>query len=68
MHKEVQMKLISIMTACYNEEENVQEVYEAVKAQFSLLPQYAYEHISAIHTQVQRRPLVVEKERINFNS
>lgn len=33
------------MTACYNEEENVQELYEAVKEQFSLLPQYAYEHI-----------------------
>ncbi len=25
------------------------------------------EYIGAIHTQVMRRPLVVEKERINFN-
>ncbi len=39
------MKLISIVTACYNEEENVHELYEQVKAQFAKLPQYRYEHI-----------------------
>lgn len=39
------MKLISIVTACYNEEENVDEIYAQVKAQFALLPQYRYEHI-----------------------
>lgn len=39
------MKLISIVTACYNEEENVDELYAQVKAQFALLPQYRYEHI-----------------------
>lgn len=39
------MKLISIVTACYNEEENVDELYAQVKAQFSLLPEYQYEHI-----------------------
>jgi len=33
------------MTACYNEEENIQEVYEQVKAVFKDLPQYRYEHI-----------------------
>lgn len=39
------MKLISVVTACYNEEENIREVYEQVKAVFSGLPQYRYEHI-----------------------
>ena len=39
------MKLITVMTACYNEEENVREVYEQVKAVFSELPQYKYEHL-----------------------
>ncbi len=38
-------KLISVVTACFNEEENVREVYEQVKAVFADLPQYKYEHI-----------------------
>lgn len=38
-------KLISVVTACFNEEENVREVYEQVKAVFTDLPQYKYEHI-----------------------
>jgi len=33
------MTLISILTACYNEEENVRELYEQVKAVMSALPQ-----------------------------
>ena len=40
-----QKKLISVVTPCYNEEENVEEVYAQVKAVFSDLPQYRYEHI-----------------------
>jgi len=39
------MKLISIVTPCYNEEENVAAVYAQVKAVFAALPQYTYEHI-----------------------
>lgn len=39
------MTLISIMTACYNEEENIQGIYEAVKKEFEALPKYTYEHI-----------------------
>lgn len=38
-------KTISIVTACFNEEENVKELYEHVKAAFIDLPQYEYEHI-----------------------
>lgn len=39
------MKLISVVTACYNEEENVEDLYQQVKAVFSELPNYRYEHI-----------------------
>ena len=39
------MPLISIVTPCYNEEENVEEVYRQVKAVFASLPEYDYEHI-----------------------
>lgn len=39
------MKLISIVTPCYNEEENVGELHEQVKAVLTQLPQYRYEHI-----------------------
>jgi glycosyltransferase involved in cell wall biosynthesis len=40
------MKKISIVTACYNEEENVEEVYKQVKAQMDKFSsKYSYEHI-----------------------
>lgn len=39
------MKLISIITACYNEEENIAEVYAQVKAVFIKLSGYQYEHV-----------------------
>lgn len=38
-------KLITIVTACYNEEDNIREIYEQVKTQFLALPQYRHEHI-----------------------
>ncbi len=40
------MKKISIVTPCYNEEENVEELYNQVKSQFiQLSDRYMYEHI-----------------------
>lgn len=39
------MKLISIVTPCYNEESNVSDLYAQVKNVFKQLPQYRYEHI-----------------------
>ncbi|MDR0413962.1 MAG: glycosyltransferase family 2 protein [Prevotellaceae bacterium] len=38
-------KLISVLTPCFNEEENVEILYSRVKAVFEQLPQYRYEHI-----------------------
>lgn len=39
------MKLISIVTPCYNEEDNVLELYNQVKNILKEYPQYRYEHI-----------------------
>ncbi len=39
------MKHISVMTPCYNEEGNIQTIYQAVKEQFDCLKAYTYEHI-----------------------
>ncbi|GGI46214.1 glycosyl hydrolase [Paenibacillus marchantiophytorum] len=39
------MKLISIVTPCYNEQDNVEELYKQVKAVFDNFSDYEYEHI-----------------------
>jgi glycosyltransferase involved in cell wall biosynthesis len=39
------MKLISVVTGCFNEEENVEELYRRIRVQFEQLPGYQYEHI-----------------------
>src|SRR5579884_4350516 len=38
-------RTISIMTPCYNEEENVEELYERVRAVMLKIDRYKYEHI-----------------------
>jgi glycosyltransferase involved in cell wall biosynthesis len=38
-------KHITVVTPCYNEVENVHELYEAIKQVFAGLPQYTYDHI-----------------------
>src|SRR5687768_17102968 len=39
------MKLITVLTPCYNEQDNVEPLYEAVRGVFASLPQYRYEHL-----------------------
>ena len=39
------MKLISVVTPCYNEQDNVQECAKVIKDVFSKYPNYQYEHI-----------------------
>ncbi len=39
------MKTISIVTPCYNEEENVEELYNRVRSVMVRIGRYAYEHI-----------------------
>jgi glycosyltransferase involved in cell wall biosynthesis len=38
-------KLISVVTACFNEERNVEELHRRIAAQFEQLPGYDFEHI-----------------------
>ncbi len=38
-------RLISVVTPCYNEEDNVEELHRRVAAQFAQLPDYDFEHI-----------------------
>ena len=63
------MKLISIVTPCYNEEENVEEVYRRVKEVFAALGRYRYEHIfidnaSRDNTQAILRRLAAEDKNV----
>ena len=39
------MKLISVVTPCFNEEENVDEIYQQIKAVFLNVKNYRYEHV-----------------------
>ena len=39
------MKLISVVTPCYNEEDNVEELHRRIQAAFDQLPGYTFEHI-----------------------
>lgn len=39
------MKFISVVSPCFNEEDNVSEVYQQVKGVFTDLADYQYEHI-----------------------
>ncbi|HEY6008351.1 MAG TPA: glycosyltransferase family 2 protein [Geobacteraceae bacterium] len=39
------MPLISVVTPCYNEEENVAQLYRVIRDIFTSLPGYEYEHI-----------------------
>ena len=38
-------KLISVVTGCFNEEDNVKELHRRLSAQFDQLPDYDFEHI-----------------------
>lgn len=38
-------KMLSIVTPCYNEQDNIEEVYRRVKLQIETLGRYEYEHI-----------------------
>ncbi len=56
-----QRPVISIVTPCYNEEENVGELYRQVKAVFNSLPAYDYEHIFIDNASRDRTVQVLEE-------
>lgn len=55
------MKMITILTPCYNEEENVEALCLAVRNQFELLPQYDYEHIFIDNASKDRTVSILKK-------
>jgi glycosyltransferase involved in cell wall biosynthesis len=61
------MKTISVVTPCYNEEANVREVYERVKAVFDGFPRYRYEHIFIDNASLDRT-LAILKEIAEIDS
>ena len=55
------MKLISIITPCYNEEQNVENLYQQVKVIFDVLPQYKYEHIFIDNSSTDKTVEILKK-------
>jgi glycosyltransferase involved in cell wall biosynthesis len=55
------MKKISIVTPCFNEEENVKKLYSSVKDVFSKLPQYMFEHIFIDNCSVDNTAAILTK-------
>jgi glycosyltransferase involved in cell wall biosynthesis len=55
------MKLISIVTPCFNEEENVEELYKQVKHIFDNLLGYKYEHIFIDNDSVDNTVLILKR-------
>lgn len=56
-----EQKLISVVSGCYNEEENVEELYNQVKAVFAELPQYRYEHIFIDNSSADNTVAILKK-------
>jgi glycosyltransferase involved in cell wall biosynthesis len=55
------MKKITVLTPCYNEEENVEILYARVKEIFALLPQYSYEHIFIDNASIDRTVEILKR-------
>jgi glycosyltransferase involved in cell wall biosynthesis len=61
--------LLTILTPCFNEEENVREVYAQVKAAMATIPDCSYEHLFADNASTDRtveilRELAVDDYRV----
>ena len=55
------MKSISVITPCFNEEANVEEVYRRVREQFEALNRYRYEHIFIDNASTDRTVEVLKR-------
>jgi glycosyltransferase involved in cell wall biosynthesis len=56
-----QLVLISMFTPCFNEEENVRELYEQVEQVFAGLPNYDYEHIFIDNASTDRTVAILKE-------
>jgi polyisoprenyl-phosphate glycosyltransferase len=54
-------KFVSVLTPCFNEEENVRPLYEQVKAVFAGLGQYTYEHIFIDNASTDRTVAILKE-------
>jgi polyisoprenyl-phosphate glycosyltransferase len=55
------MTLISVVTPCYNEEDNVEEVYRRVKAVFDVREDCDYEHIFIDNASRDQTPAILRR-------
>ncbi len=55
------MKTISVVTACYNEQDNVEELYQRVRAAVVKAGRYRYEHIFIDNSSTDATMAVLEK-------
>ncbi len=55
------MKKLSIITPCYNEEENVEELHQRIKEIASKLSQYDYEHIYIDNASTDKTQMLLRK-------
>ena len=55
------MPFVSVVTPCYNEEANVEEVCRRVRAVFEGLPGYSYEHIFIDNASKDRTPAILRE-------
>src|SRR5574344_562013 len=57
----MEKKLISVVTPCYNEQDNIELLYNKVKNEFASLPQYNYEHIFIDNASTDRTQEVLRR-------
>lgn len=55
------MKHVTVVTACYNEEENVRGIRDAVREVFSQLERYSYEHLFIDNASTDRTPIILRE-------
>ncbi len=55
------MKTISVLTACFNEEDNVEELYNRVRAVMAGLGRYRYEHVFIDNASTDNTVAVLKK-------
>ncbi len=55
------MKLISVITPCFNEEDNVEEMHQAIRKIFAAHPEYDYEHIFIDNASKDRTPAMLRE-------
>ena len=55
------MKMLSVVNPCFNEEENVRELYERVRTVMIRLGHYRYEHIFIDNSSTDRTPEILKE-------